>query len=252
LKSDSRSHAHHNQQSKKPHELVKIHHSKGLPSEAKSAMITNTSKENPTASLRAATAHADVIICRLFTCKKCRFSFHFRVLEDNNHHQSLNQASPVPLILSLVITSNQEIHLPFLPFQDEPLGRRSILSDGSERLDLLLTSTNIDSELNESLSSKSNPIENTDPANQDSGHPLTNPRSAAATPAILATNTSRASTSMNVGQSTSRPISGRLSSITERRKSPDVLLKKWIKNQKIRGSNPDEPLPLNVSEYFRR
>jgi hypothetical protein len=114
-----------------------------------------------------------------------------------------------------------------------------------------LIPTNIDSELNESLSSKSNQGDTTDTTNQDSSQPAANIRSAAATPAILATNTSRTSVSTNAGQSTGRAISGRLSSIMERRHSPDILLKKWIKSQKIRAHNPDEPLPLSVSEYFK-
>ena len=103
MRSDSRSHAHHNQQNKKPHEPVKIHHSKGLPSEAKSVTVTHTSKENPIASLRATTAHTDVIIfCRIHI----QNIPYFRVPE-NNDHQSLNQVSLVPLTLSLVIISNR-------------------------------------------------------------------------------------------------------------------------------------------------
>ncbi len=140
----------------------------------------------------------------------------------------------------------------FFSFQDEPAGHRSMLSDASERLDLQLISTNIESEFNESSSSKSNQGDTTDTTNQDSSHPIANIRSATATPAILTANTSRTSISTNVGQSTGRRISGRLSSIVERKRSPDILLKKWIKNQKIRAQHPNEPLPLSVSEYFKR
>jgi hypothetical protein len=89
LRSESRSHAHHHQQTKKQHEPIKIHHSKGLPSEAKSASMTNTSKENTIAPLRAATAHADVITpspMLIHMQKEMSFFSHLRVRKNNNHH----------------------------------------------------------------------------------------------------------------------------------------------------------------------
>jgi hypothetical protein len=110
-----------------------------------------------------------------------------------------------------------------------------------------LNSANIDSDINESISSKSNQGDTTDNTNVDHSHQTTNLRSTAATPAILTTNTSRTSTSSNFGQSTGRAVSGRLTSIMERRRSPDILLKKWIKDQKIKPIHPHEPLPLSVS-----
>jgi hypothetical protein len=125
-----------------------------------------------------------------------------------------------------------------------------MLSDASERLDLQqLNSTNIDSDFNESSSSKSNQADTTaDNTNLDNSHQTTNVRSGVVTPGgMVTTNTSRTSMSTNVGQSTVRGISGRLTSIMEQRNSPEILLKKWIKNQKIRPPNPDEPLPLSVS-----
>lgn len=122
------------------------------------------------------------------------------------------------------------------------------MSDASERLDLQFNSTNIDSELNESTSSKSNQGDTTDATNPDSSHPTTNPRPATAAPALLAANTSRTSTSTNAGQSTGRGISGRLTSIMEHRRSPDMLLKKWIKNQVMKADAPGEALPLSVSQ----
>jgi hypothetical protein len=100
------------------------------------------------------------------------------------------------------------------------------------------------------MSSKSNHGDTTDNPNLDINHQIINIRSTAATPAILTTNTSRTSVSTNHGQSTGRGISGRLTSIMERKRSPDILLKKWIKNQKIRTINPDEPSPLTVRLIF--
>jgi hypothetical protein len=111
---------------------------------------------------------------------------------------------------------------------------------------LQFNSTNIDSDFNESSSSKSNQGDTTDNTNVDSSNQATNLRSTAATPAIQP-NTSRTSLSTNMGQSTGRDLSGRLTSIMERRRSPDVLLKKWIKNQKIKVNDPDEPSSLTVS-----
>jgi hypothetical protein len=124
------------------------------------------------------------------------------------------------------------------------------MSENSERLDLQLTSANLDSELNESTSSKSNQGDTTDNTNLDSSHPVMNTRSIAATPALVTTNTSRTSVSTNAGLSTGRAFSRPLTSIMERQRSPDVLLKKWIKNQKITAKNPEESIPLSVSEYF--
>ncbi len=110
-----------------------------------------------------------------------------------------------------------------------------------------MNSTNIDSDLNESISSKSNPGEITENTNLDISHQTTNTRSTPATPAVLNTNTSRTSISTNVGQSSTQPMSGRLSLIIEQRRSPDLLLKKWIKNQKIITIKPDESSSLTVS-----
>ena len=125
-----------------------------------------------------------------------------------------------------------------------------MMSETSERLDLQLTSANLDSELNESSSSKSNQDDTTDNTNLDSSHPATNTRSVAATPALVTTNSSRTSVSTNAGLPTGRALERRLTSIMERQRSPDVLLKKWIKNQKITAKNPEESVPLSVSEYF--
>jgi hypothetical protein len=134
--------------------------------------------------------------------------------------------------------------------KDDQTGRRSILSDASERLDLQFNSANIDSDLNESISSKSNQGDTTDNTNTDHSHQTTNIRSTAINPAMLPANTSRTSMSSNLGQSTGRALSGRLTSIMQRRRSPDMLLKKWIKDQKIKPSHPNEPLPLSVSSFF--
>lgn len=123
------------------------------------------------------------------------------------------------------------------------------MSETSERLDLQLTSVNLDSELNESSSSKSNHGDATESINLDSSHPATNTRSVAATPALVTTNTSRTSVSTNAGLSTGRAFPRRLTSIMERQRSPDALLKKWIKNQKITAKNPEESVPLSVSDY---
>lgn len=125
-----------------------------------------------------------------------------------------------------------------------------MMSDNSERLDLQLNSANLDSELNESSSSKSNQGDTTDTVNLDSSHPATNLRSVAATPALVTASTSRTSVSTNAGLSTARAFSRRLTSIMERQRSPDVLLKKWIKNQKITAKNPEETVPLSVRHYF--
>ena len=131
---------------------------------------------------------------------------------------------------------------------DHPSGRRSTYSDASDRFDLHLSSiNNNETDLNESVSSKSNLGDGTDLSNLDSGHPMTNTRSTALTPAIPTTNTSRTSITTYPGQTTGRGLSGRLTSIMERRRSPDMLLKKWMKSQKLTTEDSDEPIALTVS-----
>lgn len=131
--------------------------------------------------------------------------------------------------------------------KDDQTGRRSISRESSERLDLQLNTMNIDSDLNESESSKSNQGDTIDNTNADSSVPTTNVRSSAATPAILMTVTSRTSTSTNIGQASSRAVLHHLASIVERRRSPDLLLKRWKKGQKLIGKKLDEAFPLSVS-----
>lgn len=65
LRSESRSQANHDkyhqpQPAKKLFEPVKIHQSKGIPSETKVTPVVHISKEAPISSLRAATAHTEV------------------------------------------------------------------------------------------------------------------------------------------------------------------------------------------------
>ncbi|CAF1271412.1 unnamed protein product [Rotaria sp. Silwood1] len=214
LRNDSRSHVHthHHQQAKKQHESNKGHHPKFLSSEAKlTSTTTNISKENTMGSLRTAAANMD-----------------------NSRRQHLSIEASIS-------------RLPETSFDDH-IGNRSRLSDASERLDLQLNSTNIDSDLNESSSSRSNQGDSTDNMNLDSSHQITNVRSTGVTPAIFITNTSRTSTSTNFAQSTGRATLGHLSSIIERRRSPDVLLKRWMRNQKIVVKNSEEPLPLNEAQ----
>ncbi|CAF1205654.1 unnamed protein product [Rotaria sordida] len=215
LRNDSRSHthSHHHQQAKKQHESNKGHHTKFLPSELKSiSTTTNTSKENAIASLRTVVGNTD-------TSRKQHLSFESNITR-----------------------------LPETSFDDQ-IRSRSRLSDASERLDLQLNSTNIDSDLNESSSSsRSKQGDSTEHINLDSSHQTTNIRSLGVTPAILITNTSRTSTSTNFGQSTGRATIGRLTSIMERRRSPDALLKRWVKNQKMIVKDSDEPLPLNEAQ----
>ena len=134
----------------------------------------------------------------------------------------------------------------FLFIKDEKSGRRSILSDRSEQLDLQLNSMNMDSDVNESMSSRSNQGETTENTNLDTNHQITSLRSTSATPAILAANTSRTSISTNIGPSAGPAISGRLTSIMERRRSPDILLKQWMKNKKLLSQKSNDPLPLTV------
>jgi len=136
----------------------------------------------------------------------------------------------------------------FYLFKDDQTGRQSTISDVSERFDLQLNSTNIESDLNESSSSKSNQGDTTETTNFDSSQLTTNVRSVTATPAVLS-NTSRTSMSSHAGQSTMRGKSGRLTSIMEQRRCPDILLRKWLKNQKIKMSDPDETLPLSVKMW---
>lgn len=131
---------------------------------------------------------------------------------------------------------------------DHPTGRQSTYSDASERFDLHLSSiNNTETDPNESMSSKENQGDATDLSNLDSGHAMTNTRSTTLTPAVPTTNTSRTSVTTYPGQTSGRGLSGRLSSIMERRRSPDGLLKKWIKSQKLTTEDSDEPLPLTVS-----
>ena len=136
-----------------------------------------------------------------------------------------------------------------LVYSDDPSGRRSTFSDAGERFDLTLSSTMTnDPDLNDSISSKSNPGDSIDVSNLDTSHPTATVRSTVATPAVLTNNnTSGTSTTSYPGQSTARALSGRLTSIMERRSSPDALLKKWIKAQKLTTNNPEEPLPLTVN-----
>ncbi|CAF2706077.1 unnamed protein product [Rotaria sp. Silwood2] len=215
LRNDSRSHAHyhHHQQTKKQHESNKGHFTRFLPSEPKlTSTTTNTSKENAITSLRTAAVNMD-------TSRK----------------QHLSVESSIT-------------RLPETGFDDQ-IGSRSRLSDASERLDLQLNSTNIDSDLNESSSSRSNQGDSTDNINLDSSHQTTNVRcSTGVIPALFITNTSRTSTSTNFAQSTGRATLGRLASIVERRRSPDALLKRWVKSQKIEVKNSEEPLPLNEAQ----
>jgi hypothetical protein len=122
-----------------------------------------------------------------------------------------------------------------------------MLSDASERLDLHFNSANIDSDLNESSSSKSNQGDPTENINLDSSHQTVNIRPTAATTAIPTTNRSRSSATSNPGQLSGRGVSGRMTSIMERRRSPDMLLKRWIKNQNKSAIKSDGPVPLSVS-----
>lgn len=45
----------------------------------------------------------------------------------------------------------------------------------------------------------------------------------------------------------SRAMLGHLTSISERKRSPDILLKRWLKNQKLIAKKSDENAPLSVS-----
>ncbi len=66
------------------------------------------------------------------------------------------------------------------------------------------------------------------------------------------TNTSRTSLSSNFSQPIGHRVSARLTAIMERqqrRRSPDVLLKKWIERQTITKNNSDQP-PLAVRLYL--
>ena len=73
-------------------------------------------------------------------------------------------------------------------------------------------------------------------------------RSIAATLAVNTANTSRAaSVSTQQGQLSGRALTGRLTAIMERRRSPDALLKKWMKSRQIKLDDSNEPIPLKVS-----
>ena len=116
-------------------------------------------------------------------------------------------------------------------------------------MDLQLSSSvNNETDLNESVSSKSNPGDETETSNVDSTQATATVRSSLATPAVLtANNTSRMSVSSFQSQGTGRGPAGRLSAIAEQRRSPNVLLKKWAKNQKLTIKDSDEPITLTVS-----
>lgn len=121
------------------------------------------------------------------------------------------------------------------------------LNDSADRLDLLITSINTERDLNESISSKSIQEDTTDNTNLVSSQRTTNVPLTGPTSVILTSNTSRTSLSSDVSQVLGHSISGRLSSILEQRRRPDMLLKRWNKRQTITAKNPKEPLPLPVS-----
>ncbi|CAF3428768.1 unnamed protein product [Rotaria socialis] len=209
LRNDARQHVHNYH-----HQQTKKQHEPIKPHPSKTIPListTNVTKENPLASLRAAATNSD-------TSRK--------------QHLSVESS----------VTRFPEIT------PDDQHASRSRLSDTSERLDIPLNSANMDSDFNESSSSRSNPGDAVDSANFESSHQTINIRSTAATPAIFLTNTSRTSTSTNFGQSTGRGMRGRLTSIHERKRSPDILLKRWLKNQKLIVKKSEEALPLTAAQ----
>ncbi|CAF3079300.1 unnamed protein product [Rotaria socialis] len=209
LRNDARQHVHNYH-----HQQTKKQHEPIKPHPSKTIPListTNVTKENPLVSLRAAATNSD-------TSRK--------------QHLSVESS----------VTRFPEIT------PDDQHASRSRLSDTSERLDIPLNSANMDSDFNESSSSRSNPGDAVDSANFESSHQTINIRSTAATPAIFLTNTSRTSTSTNFGQSTGRGMRGRLTSIHERKRSPDILLKRWLKNQKLIVKKSEEALPLTAAQ----
>ena len=115
-------------------------------------------------------------------------------------------------------------------------------------LQLSTATNNETTDLSESVSSKSNAGDETETANAENTHGTTTVRSSIVTPAVQTTNnTSRMSVSSFQSQLTGRPPSVPPAILAERRRSPDGLLKKWIKNQKITIKDSTEPIPLTVS-----
>ncbi|CAF1056004.1 unnamed protein product [Adineta steineri] len=114
----------------------------------------------------------------------------------------------------------------------------NITSDTSERVVLPIHSIHSERDLNESISSKSNLEDTTETTNLDSIRPLTRANSI-----IPTSNTSRTSISSTMSREVDHRISVGLASILERQRSPDVLLKKWIKRHAL-TNNPNEPLPI--------
>lgn len=120
-------------------------------------------------------------------------------------------------------------------------------------MDLQLSSTinNETTDLSESVSSKSNTGDETETTNAENTQATTTVRSSIGTAAVQTTNnTSRMSVSSFQSQLTGRRPSAPPTVIAERRRSPDGLLKKWIKTQKITVKDSTEPIPLTVSFRF--
>lgn len=132
---------------------------------------------------------------------------------------------------------------------DDTLVRRSTISDGSERMDQHIGSTtNNENDLNESVSSRSNPGDTAESLVSDGIHLAGNIPSLVGSSNLHTTNSSRTSVSTQVGHSSSRPFTSRLTPITERRRSPDALMKKWMRSQKLTSGDSNEPIPLSVSK----
>jgi len=136
----------------------------------------------------------------------------------------------------------------YLFFIKDSQSGSNTLGDATERLDLTINSINIDSDLNESISSKSIQEDTTDNTSLDTYQQPINPPFTTAISIDPTTNTSRTSLSSNFSQQIGHRVSARLKSIMERqqrRRSPDVLLKKWIERQRITTNNSDQPLTVS-------
>ena len=109
LRSESRpqGQAHHDKhpQIKKHHEPIKLQHSKSVPSETKVVSALHASKETTISSLRAATAHTEVIFIAIDHSKQTFRCFFLHSLPVG-HMRSLNQR-PIGCRRLLVCISNE-------------------------------------------------------------------------------------------------------------------------------------------------